>query len=167
MRNEGGDSGDVGKNSASVESENADGSSGGMLKSLSLRSSQSSPAQASWGTVIPLPIVPVSAASLPNGKVLFWAANDRFSFGAGGQSYTARFDPVSGTATEKLVNQTGQDLFCPGTATLSDGRVLVNGGTDSSKTSIYNPATDSWSAAAQMNIRRGYNASTLLQDGSV
>ena len=114
-----------------------------------------------------LPLVPASAANLPNGKVLFWSANDRFSFGAGGQAYTALFDPNTGTSTESLVNHTGQDMFCPGTSNLADGRILVSGGSDAAKTSIYNPATGAWSVAAQMNIPRAYQANTVLRDGSV
>ena len=121
----------------------------------------------SWSPVIKLPLVPASAANVADGKVLFWSANDRFSFGAGGRAYTALFDPNTGTSTETLVNNTGQDMFCPGTSNLADGRILVSGGSDAAKTSIYNPATGAWSVAAQMNIPRAYQANTVLRDGSV
>lgn len=120
-----------------------------------------------WGPVLPLPIVPVSAANLPDGKVLFWAANDRFSFGSASNAYTAMFDPATGTATEALVNNMGQNMFCPGTTNLPDGRILVSGGSQAARTSIYDPVKKTWTSAAQMRIPRAYQANTLLRDGSV
>ena len=58
-------------------------------------------------------------------------------------------------------------MFCPGISALPDGRILVNGGNDSAKTSIYNPATDAWTTGPPMTIPRGYQASTTLSDGRV
>ena len=125
------------------------------------------PAASQWSALIPLSLVPAAAANLPNGKVVLWSAETRFSFSAGGQTYTTIFDPNTRTATETLVSNTGHNMFCPGTSNLPDGRLLVNGGIDSGKTSIYNPATNSWSVAATMNIARGYEANCVLEDGSV
>ena len=60
------------------------------------------------------------------------------------------------------------DMFCPGIAYLSDGRVLVNGGDSSPKTSIYDPSTQIVVfAGADMNIPRGYNSDVLLTTGEV
>ena len=59
------------------------------------------------------------------------------------------------------------DMFCAGIAYLSDGRVLVNGGDSSPKTSIYDYLTKTWSAGAEMNIPRGYNSDVLLTTGEV
>ena len=125
------------------------------------------PAASVWSPLIGLSLVPASAANLPNGKVLLWAANDRFSFGGTGQTYTSNFDPLTQTATEALVTQTGHDMFCSGTSNLPDGTLLINGGDDSAKTSLFNPATGAWTAGAAMNIARGYEGNTVLQDGSV
>ncbi len=58
-------------------------------------------------------------------------------------------------------------MFCPGTSNLPDGRLLVSGGLSSAATSIYDPAANTWSTAAQMNIPRGYQANCVLEDGSV
>ena len=41
----------------------------------------------------------------------------------------------------------------------------MTGGDTDEATSIYNPATDSWSKASPMNIPRGYNGMTLLSNG--
>ena len=69
--------------------------------------------------------------------------------------------------TERLVSNTDHDMFCPGTSMLPDGRILVNGGSSSSKTSIFNPSTMKWSQGAAMNIPRGYQGNTLLSTGKV
>jgi large repetitive protein len=125
------------------------------------------PSQGRWSPVIGLSLVPAAAANLPNGKVLFWSAEERFSFSASGRTYTSLFDPLTNTAAETLVSNTGHNMFCPGTSNLPDGRVLVSGGIDAANTSLYNATTNTWSSAAQMNIARGYQANCVLQDGSV
>jgi YVTN family beta-propeller protein len=112
-------------------------------------------------------LVPAAAANLPNGKVLLWSAEERFSFSAPGRTFTSIFDPATSAATEVLVSNTGHNMFCPGTSNLPDGRLLVNGGIDSGKTSLYDATTNTWTTAATMNITRGYNANCVLQDGSV
>ncbi len=125
------------------------------------------PSNGRWSPLIGLSLVPAAAANLPNGKVLFWSAEQRFAFSSGASTYTSLFDPVSQTATERLVSNTAHDMFCPGTSNLADGRVLVSGGISSAATSIYDPSTNTWTAAAQMNISRGYQANCVLEDGSV
>ena len=125
-------------------------------------------ALARWTPVINLPLVPVSAANLPDGKVLLWSAEDRFGFGQQiGRTYTTTFDPATSAASERLVSETGHNMFCPGTANLPDGRILVNGGLTSPETSIFDPSTGTWTAAGDMNIPRAYQGTTPLQDGSV
>ncbi|MGF6551697.1 RICIN domain-containing protein [Paraburkholderia youngii] len=122
----------------------------------------------SWTAPQALPIVPVAAANLPNGKVLTWSSWDPLNFGGdGGQTYTVIFDPATGNSSEMLVSNTGHDMFCPGIANLPDGRIFVNGGSSDTKTSIFDPATLSWSAGPLMNIGRGYNGSVTLTNGGV
>lgn len=122
-----------------------------------------------WSAAIPLSLVPSAAANLPNGKLLLWSSDSRLDFdqNLGGHTYTSIFDPVTKTASERLVSQTGHNMFCPGTANLTDGRILVNGGIDSTRTSIYSSETDSWSVGKMMNIGRGYEANTVLTNGEV
>ncbi len=137
---------------------------------------QANPAAAqvkgSWSAVIPMPNIPVAAAVLPNGKVLTWSSNNEFSFEgdigtSASQTHTALFDPATQQSTLRIVKNTLSDMFCPGITVLSDGRVLVNGGSSSANANLYDPKTDTWSAAASMNIARGYNADVMLSDGSV
>jgi hypothetical protein len=93
-----------------------------------------------------LPLVPVSMANLPDGRVLLWSAEEKFSFGAAtGRTYFATYDPATGAVTERTVTETGHNMFCPGTTNLADGRLLVNGGISSPNTSLFNPATGAWS----------------------
>ncbi|CAG2146526.1 RICIN domain-containing protein [Cupriavidus plantarum] len=121
-----------------------------------------------WTSPITLPLVPAAAANLPNGRVLVWSAYDRFNFGGdAGQTYTAIFNPANNSSTEKLVTNTQHDMFCPGTANLPDGRILVNGGSSDAKTSIYNPSTNAWTTAAQMVRGRGYQGAATLSNGGV
>jgi YVTN family beta-propeller protein len=135
-------------------------------KDLAALTAQASKAQ--WSALTSLPITPISTANLPDGRVLFWSAEDRFGFGTDlGRTYTVIYDPTNSQLTERLVTETGHDMFCPGTSMLSDGRLMVNGGLSPGKTSIFDAATNTWSTGAAMNIARAYNASTPLADGSV
>jgi galactose oxidase len=121
-----------------------------------------------WSNPIALSLVPVAAANLPNGKVLLWSSHDRLDLvGTGGKTYTLIYDPATNLATERYVTETGHDMFCPGTANLPDGRILVNGGINSARTSIYNSVTEQWLIGQTMNVGRGYNADTVLSNGDV
>ncbi len=126
----------------------------------------------SWTPVISLPVTPIAIANLPNGNLLLWSAFEPYSYegdigNAAGQTYYGVFNPATETSTDVLVTNTGADMFCPGIAVLPDGRVLVNGGSSSPKTSIYSPTTSSWSISGEMNVPRGYEGDTLLSYGTL
>ncbi|MER7952434.1 discoidin domain-containing protein [Streptomyces sp. NPDC096079] len=123
-------------------------------------------AHGSWSRITGFPLVPVATAVLPGDKLLAWSAYavDRFG-GSNGYTQTAILDLKTGKVTQRRVDNTGHDMFCPGIAMLADGRVLVTGGSNAEKASIYDPATDTWSATGDMNIARGYQAMTLLSTG--
>ncbi|MEW2811133.1 discoidin domain-containing protein [Streptomyces massasporeus] len=123
-------------------------------------------AHGSWGRLIGFPLVPVATAVLPGDKMLAWSAYavDRFG-GSNGYTQTAILDLKTNKVTQRRIDNTGHDMFCPGIAMLADGRVLVTGGSNADKASIYDPATDEWSRTSEMNIARGYQAMTLLSTG--
>jgi galactose oxidase len=126
----------------------------------------------SWTPVISLPVTPIAIANLPNGNLLMWSAFEPYTYegdigAATGQTYTGVFNPTTEQSTDVLVTNTGADMFCPGTAVLPDGRVLVNGGSSSPKTSIYSPTANAWSISGEMNLPRGYEADTLLSYGTL
>lgn len=121
-----------------------------------------------WAPRVALSMVPAAAAHLPDGRILMWSAFDRLEFGGdNGRTYTQIYDPVSGNVSEKLVSNTGHDMFCPGIANLPDGRIHVSGGSSASSTSLFDPATGSWSATTPMNIARGYQGAVTLASGDV
>jgi len=130
---------------------------------------QSTAAAKPWTDPIALPLVPASAANLPDGKLLMWSAQGTTSFGSNGgaATYTTVFDPASGTATPTVKTNPGQEMFCEGLSMLADGGILVSGGSDAGKTSRFDPQKGSWSPASTLNIPRAYNASTTMSDGSV
>ncbi|MGM1062268.1 discoidin domain-containing protein [Saccharothrix sp. Mg75] len=119
-----------------------------------------------WGPLTGFPIVPVASALLPNNKLLTWSAYAADNFGgANGYTQTAILDLATGQVTQRRVDNTGHDMFCPGTSVLPDGRVLVTGGSDAGETSIYDPVADTWVDAADMAIPRGYQGQTTLSTG--
>ena len=129
------------------------------------------PLPSEWSSRIPLSVNPIAVANLPDGRLLMWSAYRPYDFeadigSAQGQTYTGIFDPQNNTSTQAVVTNTGADMFCPGTTLLPDGRVLVNGGSSSRKTSIYNPSNNAWMFDAQMVIPRGYQGNTLLSNGA-
>ncbi len=126
----------------------------------------------SWTPVISLPVTPIAIANLPNGQLLMWSAFAPYAYegdigSAAGQTYYGVFNPATETSTEVIVANTGADMFCPGIAVLPDGRVLVNGGSSSPKTSIYSQAGSSWTTSGEMNVPRGYEGDTLLSSGTL
>ncbi|RKF43489.1 RICIN domain-containing protein [Paraburkholderia fungorum] len=124
-----------------------------------------------WTAPITLPIIPVAAANLPDGTVLVWSADSQLNFTPGevtpGNTYTAIFNPTTGTSKQVLVTNTGHDMFCPGIVNLPDGRIYVTGGSSSDLTSFYTPSTHAWTSGDLMNIPRAYQGSVTLSNGSV
>ncbi len=157
--------------SASADDKSAPGAQQGEASlggSVRLWTRAATPASvAQWSPVIKLSIVPAAAANLPDGRILFWSAEQRFGFSQRGSTYTTVFDPATQTATERLITETGHDMFCPGTTNLPDGTILITGGIDSEKSSLFDPFTNTWRRAANMNVPRGYQANTLTATGEV
>ena len=122
-----------------------------------------------WGLTIDFPLVPVAAALIHNtGNILAWSSFEANQFvGGTGQTVTATYSPSTGEVSEVLVTNTDHDMFCPGLSLDFDGRPFVTGGNDAAKTSIYHPSTNSWVAAPDMDIPRGYQASQTLSDGRI
>jgi galactose oxidase len=125
-----------------------------------------------WSPVYPMAgVVPVSGAVLPSGKVLLWASWSGTHFAGTGaleQTVTLLVDPNQpAQPIVRTVTNTAHNMFCPGIARLADGRVLVNGGDveHTATSSLYDPLSDSWSAAAPMHQQRWYNSTVTLPDG--
>src|SRR5262249_25949664 len=104
-----------------------------------------------WGPLVTFTVVPGAAAIMANGRVVFLSAYGEPYFCRQnrqdlqyGKAYTPNHQPSSGQTNEMLGTKSGPDNFCPCTAVLQDGRILVNGGSGSSKTSIFDPVTQIW-----------------------
>jgi len=121
-----------------------------------------------WGNIIAwTPHIPVTAATLPDGRLLTFSASQRTTFPVGPEfTYAAVWNPATGVFTE--INNTRHDMFCGGTAMLPDGRVMINGGRNTTRlSSIFDWRTSQWTAVPNMNDGRWYNTSVALTDGSV
>ncbi|WP_202818859.1 discoidin domain-containing protein [Actinosynnema sp. ALI-1.44] len=123
----------------------------------------------SWGPTIGFPLVPVAAAVVPGNKLVTWAAGDSYDSEPqeSGKTSTATMDLNTGVVTHTNVNQTQHDMFCPGTSTLPDGRIMITGGSNENKTTIYNPANNSWAPGPATVTPRGYQSQVTLSDGQV
>ena len=118
-----------------------------------------------WGSLITWPHVPVSAAHLPDGRILTWASNERTSFPGSRpeQTYTAVWDPNTAQFQELFHNS--HDMFCAHQGMLEDGRVFVNGGRnfgDSPFTSVFDYRTNTWTKLEEMNKGRWYPTSVIM-----
>jgi len=123
-----------------------------------------------WGPTIGFPLVPVAIALIPGDKLLVWSADSEFNFDSSNDeqyTQTAILNLANGQVSASTVSNTAHDMFCPGVSILPDGDVIVTGGIGDTDTSIYDPATNSWTAGPQMNIGRGYQGQTTLPDGQV
>ncbi|RZS44438.1 galactose oxidase [Herbihabitans rhizosphaerae] len=123
-------------------------------------------APGAWDPVIGFPIVPAAAAVLPNGKLLTWSAvGSDYSALDSKATQTAVLDPITRVVGRKQIDDTGHEMFCPGVSRDPDGRVVVTGGSDANKTSVYDPGSDRWSVGPAMNVPRGYHGQVTLSNG--
>ncbi|HKQ40146.1 MAG TPA: WD40 repeat domain-containing protein, partial [Verrucomicrobiae bacterium] len=121
-----------------------------------------------WSAVIPwTPHIPVSAATLPDGRVLTYASNQRTTFPSGPEfTYAATWNPATGQFVE--YNNPAHDMFCGALVMLPDGRVLVNGGRATTVlSSIFDWRNNTWTRIPNMNDPRWYNTSVALPNGRV
>ena len=124
--------------------------------------------EGTWSPVYTGDMIPVASANLPNGDILSWSAYSRFDFGGdNGRTYTSIFDISNNSFNTTLIANTGHDMFCPGIANIKGGEIVITGGSSSAKTTIYNPANNTFRAGDEMNVPRGYHAMCTLDDGRV
>src|SRR6516162_6720500 len=126
-----------------------------------------------------MPINPISANLLPNGKVLIVAGSehDASNNSEGAESYRgAVWDPSGTDETSISVHNLTYDVFCSGTAALFDGRSLIIGGTSvasvyntqgENRASIFNPVTSQYVQCQNMVDGRWYGTATALADGRI
>ncbi len=120
-----------------------------------------------WGDIIKWPQIPVTAANLPDGRVITWSASQKRSFPRGTEfTHVSTWDPVTNQFVSQ--NNTYQDMFAAHLSLLEDGRLFVNGGNNHVKTtSVFDYKTNSWSRIDNMNKGRWYPTSVALPSGEV
>lgn len=130
------------------------------------------PSKGAWGPTLDLPIVPVAGAHAGglNGEldnIILWSAwsDNQFFASPGGATFTTTWNPGTQDIVQADVTNTQHDMFCPGISMDIDGKVVVTGGADSDKTSIFNGT--GWERGQPMKLHRGYHATTTLSDGRI
>lgn len=120
-----------------------------------------------WGPVIPWPEIAISAASLPDGRVLTWSSTETNAFPSNAEfTHASVFDPE--TETFVSADNDFHDTFCAGISTLENGVIVASGGNpDDRKVSSFDPATLGWSRLADMNDRRWYGSNVTLPNNHV
>jgi Domain of unknown function (DUF1929)/Legume lectin domain/PKD domain/Glyoxal oxidase N-terminus len=126
--------------------------------------------QGQWQTLsYTMPINPVHAALLPNGKVLIVSGSGNVPSNTDFEA--AILDTVAGTVTKQAVTW---DMFCNGMVVLPDGRPFIVGGTlqydpffGQPRSSIFDPSTGTFSDQQNMADGRWYPTATVLADGRV
>jgi hypothetical protein len=128
-----------------------------------------------WGQLMGWPVVGVEVALLPNGKVLAYASvGDAATETFPDQSFTQAtlWDPATGKQT-RVDEKMGYNIFCSGLAHLVDGRLFIAGGNKDQQldgivqTTIFNPATNTWSRGPNMAGGRWYPTVTPLRNGEM
>lgn len=116
-----------------------------------------------WSEVSNWPIKATHAHLLPDGTVMIWPSSSS-------QHVIYVWDPVTNTIGPGPMS--GFNLFCAGHALTSDGKLFVAGGHVSRSvgiktTSVFDPASQSWSQLPDMNNARWYPNVTPLGNGDL
>ena len=143
-----------------------------------------------WAPSVPLPAIAINAALLHTGKVLYFAYpwrpgrpdpdNPGQTLPDSEQAVAYVFDPATGQSKEvdpPINPDTGKPaiIFCAGTSTLPDGRILVVGGDVGDPTvqpnqgadTVYtfDPDTETWQTFARTRQGRWYPTQLEMGDG--
>lgn len=120
-----------------------------------------------WGPVIQWPHIAISAASLPDGRILAWSSTETNAFPSTSEfTHASVFDPA--TSTFLTVDNDFHDMFCAGVATLENGVIVAAGGNPQDrKTSSFDPATLSWTRLADMADERWYATAITMPTNKI
>ena len=136
-----------------------------------------------WSTLsYTMPINPIHVALLYNGKILVVAGSGNCPasqpgcpsgspYGPANNSGALLLDPTNGNITQFSVSS---DMFCNGMVVLPDGRAFINGGTlaydpflGSLKSTLFDPATNTFDDVQDMAHGRWYPTVLTLGDGRI
>nr|BAW27603.1 putative galactose oxidase [Aspergillus stellatus] len=123
-----------------------------------------------WGPTIDLPVIAVAGAVNPlTGEVMVWSAYtaDDYNNSPSGFTLMAIWDPATNSVSKRNITETHHDMFCPGTSWDGSGKLVVSGGADSRRTSLFSPVDKTWIYGPAMKQPRGYQSSATLSNGDV
>jgi Domain of unknown function (DUF1929)/Fibronectin type III domain/Kelch motif len=120
--------------------------------------------QGQWSSLQTFPMVALSSILMDNGNFIFWDGWQQ-------PQPTEVWNPAA-PQTFTTINAP-DSVFCDGAAQLPDGRIIIVGGYGGLTTrqlgivdtSIFDPATNTWTRVANMNLPRWYPTLTELSDG--
>ena len=120
-----------------------------------------------WGPVIQWPEIAISAASLPDGRILTWSSTETNAFPSSTEfTHASVFDPTDESFI--TVDSNFHDMFCAGISMLENGQIVASGGNPhDNRTSMFDPATLSWNALSNMIDRRWYGANITLPNNKI
>jgi len=120
-----------------------------------------------WSPVIQWPHIAITAANLPDGRILTWSSTEVDEFPDNREfTHSAVYNPADGAFT--TTDNGFHDTFCAGVSTLEDGRIIASGGNlDDNRTSSFNPETLAWAPMATMFDRRWYGTNITLPNNQI
>ncbi|KAG4418151.1 hypothetical protein IFR04_008744 [Cadophora malorum] len=125
-----------------------------------------------WSDIIKFPVIPVAVFLVSEkpriARLMAFSAFEPLWFGgAKGRTQFAEYNIETGEVSHRNITNTHHEMFCPGISMLPDGRVVISGGTDANRTTVYDPRTNNFTAGPHMQVARGYHSSTTLSDGKI
>jgi len=120
-----------------------------------------------WSSVIQWPHIAISAANLPDGRIVTWSSTETNAFPSNREfTHSAVFNPINNTFEN--TDSDFHDMFCAGITLMEDGSIVASGGNPfDSRTSTFNPLTMDWGPLADMNDTRWYGANVTLPNNKV
>jgi hypothetical protein len=122
-----------------------------------------------WSEVMCWPIVAVHVVALPDSRIMLWPVDEGTHDMRDGDHPLA-WDPA--TNALQPLTAAGYDIACSGHTLTAEGKLLVAGGhvmeaVGLSRSSLYDPLTDSWTSLPDMNAGRWYPTTTSLANGDL
>ncbi|MFK8028573.1 MAG: galactose oxidase-like domain-containing protein, partial [Gammaproteobacteria bacterium] len=123
-----------------------------------------------WGSLITWPHVAISAANLPDGRILTWSSNEIDNYTKTflpEYTHTDIFDPSNETFQNDVDNNF-HDMFCSGLSTLENGDIVASGGNPfDRRTSMFDISSGTWGPLSDMIDQRWYGTNIILPNNEI
>jgi len=116
-----------------------------------------------WSPVMPWPLIAVSAANFPDGRLLTWSSSSPADSNNTQFTNASIYNPATNEFSQK--NLADHNMFCPGISLQEDGSVLVAGGHPHIKTvSRFSLDSEEWLREPDLTVSRWYPTNVQLPD---